>query len=297
MSRQKDNLFCSVIPAHLWLFKDAGLLWIRLKYAPRYRWLRILLIVAILAATGLSVLLMVKGRQDSPWPDKNLLIRFSTVSGSGPITVSSGGKTTWTKSYYVAFAPGEELFVVAELHQPGNPVQPLGQRTFTGSTNPRRLTIIFTRRYKDDARTVIGHSVNVQLGEQVFEIPQFRIGSKSLLNGEVLNWFQGGELRKLHQPHAENNDVHPARLFAYHLQGTKVGKHSSVPDSDVSSKINHSVVINMIPASELAHMDTEFVSRREDQDGEVISDDSKPDRISEIHKQYLIVSASELMAK
>ncbi|MHC4574300.1 MAG: hypothetical protein ACYS76_09250 [Planctomycetota bacterium] len=275
MARQRDDLFSGVVPMPWRLFKDADLPWIRLKYAPRYRGLRILMIIAIFVAMASCVLLVAKGRQDKPWPDKNLLIRFSTGSGSGPIAVSTVGKTTWTKSYDVEFAPGEELLAVAELHQPGHPVQPLGQKTFTGSTDPRRLTISFTRNYKDDARTVIGYSVKVHLGEQVFEIPQFRIGAKGHLNGEVLNWFQGGELRRQRASHKTTDETSLARLLSYRLVRKNANVRGSASAFGISSGVNHRIVLKMIPTSRLKRSVMESIGSLQALDGRIITANPK----------------------
>lgn len=171
------------------LFKDSNLLWLRFKYAWKYGGLRIVTVFAIFAVIAVCVLSMAKLRQDKLWPDEDLVIGFSEHNGSGPISVSSVGKTTWTKSYDVEFAPGEELLIVAEAHQAGKPVQPLGRKIVTGSTDSQRLTVGFTRTYEDEATTIVRHRAKVRLAKHVFEIPEFAVSTERYLQSEVLNWF------------------------------------------------------------------------------------------------------------
>jgi hypothetical protein len=159
----------------------------------------------------------------------------------------------------VEFAPGEGLLVIAELHQAGKPMRPLGQKTFTHSTESRRLTISLTRSYEDDTKTFIGHSVKVQLGEQVFEIPQFEVSAKGYHNGEVLNWFQGGELRKQHQSHKTTDQTALATLLSYCLVHKKAEMGSSIRGLGISSGVSHRVVLNMILVSQLKYLATEPV--------------------------------------
>jgi hypothetical protein len=240
-------------------------------------------------------LLLTKVGQDKLGPDKDLLIKFSEHNGSGPISVSSGSKTTWTKSYDVEFAPGEELLIVAELHNVGEPMQPLGQQAFTGSTDPRRLTITFARTYEDAAKTIIGHSAKVQLAELVFEIPEFTIDAKHSLNGEVMNWFQGGDLRSLHQPHTKKNNVTLTRLLSYHLLDKKAQRPGSVPDPGISSRVGHRVVLNMIPMSRLKYLAVETIGGLQGLDGETAPPDHKQSNdIAERHKRCLIAPPSKL---
>lgn len=252
--RLRNNFLSRAILSHWRLFKDADLLCIRLKYARRYRGLRIVAVFAILAVMAFCVLLMAKVHQDKLWPDENLLIRFSEYNGSGPISVSNAGKTTWTKSYNVQFAPGAKLVVVAELHHVDKPVRPLGRKIFTGSTDPQRFAVSFTRAYKDKAKTIVGHSTKVQLSEQALEIPEFTVGTDRYLEGEVLRWFQSGELRKLHQPHTKKDETTLTSLFSYRLEDRKAKRRTWVPGPGISSGVNHRIVLNMIPASRLKHL-------------------------------------------
>jgi hypothetical protein len=200
------------------------------------------------------VLLTKKRGQHKLWPDDNLLVRFSEHNASGPISVSNGRQTRWTKSYDVQFAPGEGLLIVAELHQPDKPVRPLHREILTGSTDVHRLTLSFTRTYKDEAGTTVGHSAKVQLGQQIFEIPQFTVAANCHLNGEALSWFPAGDLRKLHHPHQKNHNTALATLFSYRLVDKKDDRRSSVPGPGISSAINHRVVLYMIPASRRKHL-------------------------------------------
>ena len=230
---------------------------------------------AILAVIAFYVLLMVQVGRNKLWPDENLLIRFTQHNGGEPIRVSNGSKTTWTKSYDVEFAPGEELLVVAELHQVGKPTRPLGQKILTGSTDPQRLTVSFTRTYKNEAKTIVGHSAKVRLGEQIFEIPQFTVGTKNYPNGEVLSWFQGRELRKLHQSHTKKDETTLTMLFSYRLVEKEAKSGSPVRGLGISSGVNHRVVLNMIPASRLRYFVVEPIGGLQGPDGEIIPADHK----------------------
>jgi hypothetical protein len=290
MEKERKNFFF-VASLGLWrLFKNFDLLWIRFKYAPRYRWLRIFMILAVFIVVAVSVLLIVGPWPDKLWPDENLLVRFSEHNGSGPISVRDGSKATWTKSYDVEFAPDEELLVVAELHQVGKPTRPLGRKILTGYTDPQRCTVSFTRAYKDDAKTIIGHSAKVQLGQQVFEIPEFTVAAKRYLNGEVLNWFQDEQLRKLDQPHAKKDETTLTRLFSYRLVDKRAKKRSSDPAPGISSGDNHRVVVNMIPASKLKYLSTEPVCGLQGLDDEIIPPDDKQSGVmTEARKHNLAI--------
>ncbi|MHC4573032.1 MAG: hypothetical protein ACYS76_02680 [Planctomycetota bacterium] len=249
MEAKRDHFFSGAILSLCQLFEDSDLPWIRLKYSGRYRRLRIFTVFAIFALTAFCVLLTARVRRDRLWPDENLLLGFSEHNGSGPISVSDGCKITWTKSYDVEFAPEEELLVVAELYEVGKPMRPLGQKILTGSTDPQRFTVTFTRTYKDETKTIVGHSTKIQSGEQVFEIPEFTVSTKWHLNGEVLSWFPGGALRKLRPPRSKKDEGTPTRLFAYRLEDIEGNRPISVPALGISSGENHRVVLNITPAS------------------------------------------------
>jgi hypothetical protein len=253
------------------------------------------LAITIVAGISVCALLMIKAGRGVWGRNETSLIEFSGRYRRGPKVISSEGKTTWEVGYDVEFSPSEKLLVVAELYQQDRPMQPLGTRVFTGSTGTGMMTVSFDRSYKNGSKTFVCHSGRIQLGNQVFEIPEFIVDTDGYLSGEGVGWFRGGALRGPQGRGTTQEGANYTELFSFRSAG-KGGTRIWVPGAGVSSSTDYLVAVNMVPLSQFKYLEVKPAAGCQGLDGRIIPAGLSHELSSETavrYKQHLMTALDQ----
>ena len=188
----------------------------------------------------------------------------------------------WVKNYDVEFAHGEELLVFAELYEVEKPMRRLGQKIFTGSATPERLSVKLFPVYKNDAKNIIAYTAVVKLGEQILEIPEFTITSLKWLNETGYGCYQGEGLRK------DYTDI--KSLFTFYKDNFDDKRNKFwVPGSHTTAtNMHHEIIFRMIPVSRAGYLllDEQPATGRQGLDGKPTPPDLTWERAKQINQQY-----------
>ncbi len=267
---------------------------------PKSARLGLISILAIIVA-GAVLLPMAKAKNEGGFSDKDLLIMFTELPEGEAKKVSVGDKTTWSKDYEVEFAPGEDLLVVVEMYQAGQPMRIIGRNIFEGSQKPGKFTVTFDRAYQDAAKSSVTHNIKFQLGDQAFTIP---VHTPRYLSTQWWDWYRGEGLRRPEMRYTKTRYTGIETLFYYGAANLSMESEYKakfwIPGRDVTPVMNqYGIALKMIPLSSLKYLYVKPIGGYQGLDGKIISMNltlEEADRIAGEYKQMIINSVEKQWA-
>ncbi|MDH4238027.1 MAG: DUF1573 domain-containing protein, partial [Phycisphaerae bacterium] len=257
-------------------------------------------IVGVLAVViaGAILLPMARAKNEGGFSDKDLLIKFAEIPEGSAKKVSVDDTTIWSKSYEVEFAPGQDLLVVVEMYQAGQPMRIPGRCIFEGSQKPEKFTITFDRAYQDAAKRSVTHNIQFKLGDQVFKIP---VHTPRYLSTQWWDWYRGEGLRKPEMRYTKTRYAGIETLFYYGAANlSRESEYKAkfwIPGRDVTPVMNqYGIALKMIPLGSLKYLYVEPIGGYQGLDGKIISRSltlERADLIADEYKQMIIDSVEK----
>lgn len=249
-----------------------------------------LLIIIIAAAVLLP---MAKGQfNEEDVFDKNTLIKIDSESDYIGIVKEIGNTKSFSKTYDVVFRKGEKLLVVAELYKAGEPMQVLGAKIFDSPVGAEKLSSSFSFSKTNKSKTATKHHGNVKLGEQVFDIPEFKVDK--FPSSTWWGWFNGDALRKSTDRLGRDSEAMKV-LFYYagNFPDTNNKARFWIPASNTTPvEASYAFVLKAIPLSRLEKLYVQPIGSYQGLGGKLIEPDGftlgMADAIADEYKYELL---------
>lgn len=137
----------------------------------------------------------------------------------------------------------------------------------------------------------MAHRAKIKLGDEVFEIPEFTLDTKSYYSGEGWRQYTGNGLRRLRNPSSQEDYSKFDLLFMYdsrdnHAPDTETAFFWIPGDMPSPIEDHHAIVFKMIPTSRLHCMVVEPVLGWQDLDGRILPVDTPLERVRQTGTKY-----------
>jgi beta-lactamase regulating signal transducer with metallopeptidase domain len=202
--------------------------------------------------------------------DQNTLIKFNSTSDTLGIVKTANDTKSFSKTYDVKFKKGEKLLLVAELYKAGEPMKIIGHKIFEQPKESDKLIGNFSYTNLDQSKTITTHQGNVQLGEQFFNIPEFR--TNFFPSSTWWEWFNGDALRQNTDRRGRDSD---AMKILFYYAGTYSGSKNEAkfwtPAYDTTPvEVSYAFVLKAIPISRLEFLYIEPIGGYQGLNGKII---------------------------
>ncbi len=209
---------------------------------------------------ALALLPMAKGGVFDWWLHRDRLVKFESLGNANGTRTQEGDIEYYVNEYNVAARPNEQLLVFAELYQNGQPMRRLGHKIFTGSTQPRSLSVELERRLLNDERTHFKLSGHVVWGGEDCYFNEVSLEFQTPLIGTDWSFYQDSEIR------STSRDLYWEGDMLMMFSGRGMADAESPSESSIWMPGYHvsqgfcercTLLIKMIPMSQIGYLKVE----------------------------------------
>jgi beta-lactamase regulating signal transducer with metallopeptidase domain len=223
--------------------------------------------------------------------DKNTLIKFNSTSDNLGDVKTVNDTKSFSKTYDVKIKKGEKLLIVAELYRAGEPMKIIGHKLFEQTNDSEKLIGNFSYTNLDQSKTATKYRGNVKLGEQLFNIPEFR--TDFFPSSTWWGWFNGNAIHK--STDWRGRDYEAMEILFYYAGTYSDSKNEAkfwIPANDTTPvEVSYAFVLKEIPLSRLEFLYVEPIGGYQGLDGKIIEKGKKvkeAEMMSNEYKQMLL---------
>jgi len=255
-----------------------------------------LLTIVVIAAVLLP---MAKGNSLGNWFWGDVLVRIQRDGSVYGRHRTIGRTTIYSQDYTLSVREGERLGIVAELYQVGRPMQTLGCRVFSGSGQPRRLSVSLESRYLSDDKTSTGYTIGVSLEEESLRVNDINVDTPSFFNNIDWGFFPESEIAvKKREGKAYLESANLMRVIVCPNGGDPRSPRIWIPGVDLSWPWSDAyfILVKMLPVNHLDILRVENPSTGDQiPDGTCLPTGASYEQREAIAKEYVLNLKRTLM--